>query len=152
VSWSLRCPTVLVLVDVVGTHTPFCSTELVPHMLDELVDVVGTHTPFCRTELVPQTLVGGGWLVLGTLFSMIIQRFDCLNICLPLPKTAWPLFSQECEGCEVGGSCEGMSCPNVGEILNVNSTPNINSEAIISAGRLTDRVCKLYYISNASPR
>jgi hypothetical protein len=59
-----------ILDEVVGTHTPFCSTELVPHMLEE---VVGTQTPFCNMEFGPQILVGGGWPILGILFSMITQ-------------------------------------------------------------------------------
>jgi hypothetical protein len=107
----------------VGTHTPFCRTVPLGQVLD-----IGTQTPFCSTEFGPQMLE----------FSMIIQRFDCLNTCLPLPKIAWPLFSQ--------------GCAKVGEMLKVNSIPNSNTEAIINAEGLIDRVFKLYYISNASQR
>lgn len=60
-----------------GTHTPFCSIDPGGHKV-----VVGTHTPFCSTVPIGQVPVG------TLLFSIIIQRFDCLNICLPVPKTA----------------------------------------------------------------
>ena len=47
----------VVVDDVVGTHTPFCSVALVPQMPFVVVDdVVGTHTPFCSVALVPHTL------------------------------------------------------------------------------------------------
>jgi hypothetical protein len=47
----------VVVDDVVGTQTPFCSIELVPQMPFVVVDdVVGTQTPFCSIELVPHTL------------------------------------------------------------------------------------------------
>jgi hypothetical protein len=55
--------------------------------------LVGTQIPFSNTE-------SGGHVVGTLLFSMIIQRVDCLNICLPVPKIAWPLFLQGCANVE----------------------------------------------------
>jgi hypothetical protein len=47
----------VVVEDVVGTQTPFCSIALVPQKPFVVVeDVVGTQTPFCSIALVPQTL------------------------------------------------------------------------------------------------
>jgi hypothetical protein len=106
--------------------------ELAPHTPFVLFVVVGTQTPFCNIELVPQILVGGGWLVLGRLFSMIIQRLDSLNICLPLPKMLWPLFSQ--------------GCAKVGEVLNAINAPSTNSDAVVTARRFTETFPTIFYI------
>jgi predicted transcriptional regulator len=48
--------------------------------------------------------------------------------------------------------CEGINCPKVEEILNVNNIPSISNEAVITATRFTDRILRLYYISNASQK
>ena len=50
-------PPLVIVEDVVGTQTPFCSIALVPQTPFVVVeDVVGTQTPFCSIALVPQTL------------------------------------------------------------------------------------------------
>jgi hypothetical protein len=56
------------------------------------------------------------------------------------------------QGCAKDCCCEGINCPKVEEILNVNNTPSINNEAEITARIFTDKVFKLYYISNASQK